>query len=132
MLDSGPLVLVVEDDVATRALLAAVANRCFCRVKTAGDGEMAMALIRAECPDAMVLDVFLPKVDGLTVLRHIRDTVPDLLDRTIVITAAPELALNRAGDAHLVRNFLRKPLDLNEVMDELYRCTAMARERTAQ
>ena len=128
-MDNAPVVLVVEDDVATQALLAAVVRRCNCVVRTAGDGETAMAMILAERPDAVILDLLLPKMNGYEVLRHMRNTVPDLLDRTIVTTAGTALAVPEQGDWSLIRRFLPKPLDPGELADELARCTALSIKR---
>jgi len=65
-------ILYAEDDPLTRENYAFVLERYFDRVETAGDGEEALALYRELKPDAMLLDITMPRLDGLELLRIIR------------------------------------------------------------
>ena len=66
-------VLVVEDEAALRDQLAGVLSKAGYAVDTAGDGERAEFLGQTEQYDAVVLDLGLPRIDGLTVLRRWRE-----------------------------------------------------------
>ena len=69
---AGPLVLVIEDDDSTRtALVRDLIARGF-RVDVASDGHAALARWDGRRPDAVLLDLGLPDVDGLAILRRIR------------------------------------------------------------
>jgi two-component system response regulator MtrA len=68
------LILVVEDDRSIRDLTRLGLSEAGFNVVTAADGEEALARFRADSPDAVVLDVMLPKRDGWEVLRAIRAT----------------------------------------------------------
>lgn len=65
--------LIVEDDVELTELLSEYLARQGFVVGVEHDGERAIARIRAEVPDAVILDVGLQGVDGLTVCRRVRD-----------------------------------------------------------
>ncbi len=65
-------ILVVEDEPQIAALVRVYLEHAGFAVITAGDGAAALALERARRPDALVLDLGLPRVDGLDVIRAIR------------------------------------------------------------
>src|SRR5207248_1386469 len=119
--------VIVEDDVATLALLAAVARRCGLNARVASDGEAGIALILAERPAVLVIDLVLPRLSGLDVLQRIHQVSPQLLPRTVVVTAADDGAIQRAESAlRNVRCVMRKPLDIEELAGELRQCLHLA------
>ena len=65
-------ILVVDDEASIRNLVAAYLRAEDFDVVTAEDGEQALAAFRRHRPDLVVLDIMLPKVDGLEVLQRIR------------------------------------------------------------
>ncbi len=67
------LVLVVEDDPKTRALLRVYLEREGLRVMAAADGAQALALARETTPDLAILDLMLPGLDGLGLCRRLRE-----------------------------------------------------------
>lgn len=77
---SAPI-LVVDDDAKIVKLVQAYLERDGHRVTTAGDGRSALASIVLDPPALVVLDVMLPEIDGITVLRAIRqrDSIPVLM-----------------------------------------------------
>lgn len=118
------VVLMVEDDHATLSLLAAIAKREGFEALLAEDGEKAMAVLTNQTVDAMVLDLLLPRMSGFDILRHCKCTIPLLLDRTIVITAAAEQTYRGCEELRLVRRFYRKPLDFVDLTSALHACRA--------
>src|SRR5215210_1396232 len=68
-----PLVLVVEDHDDTRFLLTYLLGMWGCRVAIAEDGEMAVCLAEQTCPDLILMDASLPRLDGLAATRRIRE-----------------------------------------------------------
>lgn len=72
--------LIVEDEELVRELLASVVSREFefDTVKEAGNGEDAWALCQQETFDFVVLDLMLPKLDGLSLARRILEVQPDV------------------------------------------------------
>jgi two-component system KDP operon response regulator KdpE len=68
----GPMVLVVEDDDETRAALSRELTTRGYRVTEAGDGRAAMSEWESRRPDVVLLDLGLPDIDGLDLVRRIR------------------------------------------------------------
>ncbi|MFC5722407.1 response regulator [Streptomyces gamaensis] len=79
--DTDPRVLVVEDDDVIREATAVSLNRLGFDVTAVADGASALARFKAEPPDAVVTDVMLPELDGVSLTRSIREhsTVPVLM-----------------------------------------------------
>lgn len=117
-------VLMVEDDHPTLSLLAAIAKREGFDALLADDGEKAMSILMNQTVDAMVLDLLLPRTNGFDILRHCKCTLPVLLGRTIVITAASEQTYQGCEELHQVRRFYRKPLDFVDLTSALHACRA--------
>ena len=67
-------VLVVDDDPHIRQLLVFAFEKAGLEVREAGDGEEAMAQVRRAMPDLVVLDINMPRMDGLEVCRRLRAT----------------------------------------------------------
>ncbi len=110
-------ILVVDDDRAIRDSLARVLGLEGYEVRTAADGAAALELITAEPPDAVLLDVMMPNVDGLMVcrvLRAERNRVPILM-----LTARTETSERIAGLDAGADDYLPKPFDLGELLARL-------------
>ena len=117
----SPAVLVVEDDSSTQGLLVAVIKRLGLSAKTAGDGREALARIAVEMPAAMILDLLMPEVDGFEVLRQLHARAPQLLGKTIVVSAAA-VRDGQCPELSLVWRFFRKPLDIEQLGNTLLDC----------
>ncbi|MFQ5742020.1 MAG: response regulator transcription factor [Acidobacteriota bacterium] len=65
-------ILVVDDEADVCDLLSRFLTRRGYRVDTANDGESALEAVRQNEPDIVLLDIRLPKIDGLSVLRKLR------------------------------------------------------------
>jgi DNA-binding response OmpR family regulator len=67
-----PLVLIVDDDVTVRDVVHRYLDRAGYRVRVAGDGEQALQEVAERAPDVVVLDLMLPRLNGLEVCRRLR------------------------------------------------------------
>jgi two-component system response regulator PhoP len=108
-------VLVVEDEVRLADnLAAALREGPGFAVDCAEDGELGELLARQGCYDLIVLDLMLPKVDGLTMLRQLRarDNATPVLILTAKDGAASTIELLNAG----ADDYLSKPFDLGELI----------------
>lgn len=105
-------VLIVEDDSVLAAALVRALSQAAYAVDLAVDGEAANAALAAAAYDLVVLDLALPKVDGLAVLRRLRDrrsTVP-----VLVLTARDTLEERVEGLDAGADDYMTKPFDLPE------------------
>jgi CheY-like chemotaxis protein len=121
---SGPLVLVVDDDRAIRRSLCAVLVDEGYAVAQAANGQEALGLLRRGLrPRVMLLDLMMPVMDGMALLRALGGE-PELAGIPIlVITAGGEGEHPAVGAAAAVRGWLRKPVDLDQLLETVADCT---------
>jgi two-component system response regulator MprA len=108
---------VVEDDRSVRDALSRALQLEGYRVLTAPDGQSGLSLIAAERPDAVVLDVMMPVLDGLSACRRMRAS----RDRTpvLILTARSEVPDRVSGLDAGADDYLAKPFDLEELLARL-------------
>lgn len=126
-----PTILLVEDNEPTRVLIAALCRRIGIEIELAADGERALELIRTRSYSALVLDLMLPKLNGFELLREVRSFAPQLLGRTIIITAVSDMTL-RDFDGGGTLALLRKPFDIADLVDALIACCGKIPEAVAR
>jgi DNA-binding response OmpR family regulator len=103
-------ILVVDDESDVRDLLRKFLTRRGYEVRTAGDGEAAIEAIRETHPDIVLLDIRLPKLDGLSVLQRLRDES----DNVAVITMSGNADEDTARKSLELgaADFITKPFNL--------------------
>ena len=110
-------VLLVEDDQGVRESLARALQFEGYEVTTAENGQVALTMMDGDAPDAMVLDVMMPEVDGLEVARRLRsrgDGTPILM-----LTARHEVSDRVAGLDAGADDYVVKPFSLDELLARL-------------
>jgi DNA-binding response OmpR family regulator len=118
------LVLVVDDDPATVELLRDFLVAKGYEVLTAADGAEALRTVKAERPHLLLLDVMMPKLDGLEVLRQVKAIDPGV--GVIMVTGVNEEAIGRQAMALGAFDYIVKPLDLPYLEQSLwYKLTMM-------
>ncbi|MFC7384954.1 response regulator transcription factor [Sphaerisporangium rhizosphaerae] len=116
--DGTPVrVLVVDDEPDLAEVLTAVLRYEGWEVRAAGDGAAAVATAREFQPDAVVLDVMLPDIDGLTVLRRLRADSPHVC--VLFLTAKDAVEDRIAGITAGGDDYVTKPFSLEEVLARL-------------
>jgi len=106
--------LVVDDERFFRTILGDfISQRMGMRLLLAQGGTVALAFLEKERVDLVLLDIIMPGMDGLEVLRRIKDRRPEL--PVVMVTASTSLdhaigALREGAD-----DFFRKPVDLDEL-----------------
>ena len=116
-------ILLIEDDETVRALLARAFARSGAQVLQAEDGAAGMRRIYADKPDAVLLDIEMPGIDGFGALERIRD-----------LTDVPVMMLTSSGDKDVklrafeggADDYVTKPFDMEEVVA---RTRALVRRR---
>jgi two-component system, OmpR family, response regulator MprA len=110
-------ILVVDDDRAVRESLRRSLQFNGYQVELASDGQQALDAVESARPDAMVLDVMMPRLDGLQVCRRLRSTGDDL---PILVLTARDLVSDRvAGLDAGADDYLPKPFALEELLARL-------------
>lgn len=116
--DGKPVrVLVVDDESTLTELLSTALRYEGWDVKGAGDGHAALSLARSFEPDAVVLDIMLPDMDGLTVLRKLRGRFPDV--PVLFLTAKDAVEDRVAGLTAGGDDYVTKPFSLEELVARL-------------
>ena len=103
--------LIVDDDAPARRLLQVRLRALGCEVALAADGEQALAEIQKHEPALMLLDLQMPKMGGIEVLRHLRTAGTAF--PVVVITAHGSIESAVAAMKEGAYDFITKPLDAN-------------------
>ncbi|GIP18842.1 sporulation initiation phosphotransferase F [Paenibacillus montaniterrae] len=110
-------VLIVDDQNGIRLLLMEVFNSEGYQTYQASNGRMALEIVRNERPDLVLLDMKIPGMDGLEILKHIKLFDPTIT--VIMMTAYGELdMINQATELGAVKHFT-KPFDIDELRLEV-------------
>jgi two-component system OmpR family response regulator len=116
--DGSPLrVLVVDDEVNIAELISMALRYEGWQVSTAHTGTAAVNTARDVTPDAVVLDMMLPDIDGLEVLRRMRTTLPDV--PVVFLTAKDAVEDRVAGLTAGGDDYVTKPFSLEELVARL-------------
>lgn len=113
-----PRVLVVDDEPDARELLQAFLTGKGYEVLTASDGEEALQRVKAERPHLIFLDVRMPKMDGLEVLKRVREFDQEV--GVIMVTAVREEDIGRQALQLGAFDYITKPLDLKYLEQSLW------------
>jgi len=109
-----PAVLIVDDEEGIRKLLTAVLSEKGYSADSCATGQEAIEKADGRFYDVALIDIFLPDVSGVELLKRMRERKPRT--RKIIMTGHPSLqnaveALNRGADAYMM-----KPLDVEKVL----------------
>ncbi len=126
-------VLVVDDEPTIREVVARYLERAGYRAALAGDGAQAIAMCAPACPDLVVLDIMLPGLDGLEVMRRLREA-HGRAPAIILLTAKGEesdriVGLRRGADDYIAKPF--SPAELVARVEAVLRRTASDEQPTA-
>jgi DNA-binding response OmpR family regulator len=112
----GVTILVVEDESSISEVIGLYLKRAGYNVLSAADGQTAMQTLDRQLPDLIVLDLMLPKVDGLAITRWLRDKsdVP-----IIILTARREEADRIAGLEMGADDYVVKPFSPQELVSRV-------------
>jgi two-component system, OmpR family, response regulator len=117
-LDGSPVrVLVVDDEIGLTELLSMALRYEGWDIRTAADGTTAARTARDFKPDGVVLDMMLPDMDGLAVLRRLRADAPTL--PVLFLTAKDAVEDRVAGLTAGGDDYVTKPFSLEEVVARL-------------
>jgi two-component system nitrogen regulation response regulator NtrX len=109
-----PVVLVVDDEEGIRETLSGIFEDEGCVIVTANSGEDALKLLKEQNPDLILLDIWLPGIDGIKTLEEIKTLRPDL--PVIMISGHGNIELAVKATRLGAYDFLEKPLSLERVL----------------
>ncbi|MFA5337510.1 MAG: response regulator [Candidatus Omnitrophota bacterium] len=107
-------ILVVEDEKDTLVLLADGLRRFNFIVETSIDGKDAIQKVQDFVPDVVVLDVMLPELDGLEVLKWIKKNKPDIF--VMLATGKKEIEDIKKGYCLEADYYVTKPYTIDEIL----------------
>ncbi|HEY7438402.1 MAG TPA: response regulator [Acidimicrobiia bacterium] len=116
-----PLVLVVDDEPDIRTVIQINLQQAGYRVVMAANGEEALAALRAEPPDAVLLDVMMPGVDGWSVLQELKTSGSRKLAEipVFLVTAISDNEQRIRGGIEGAVRYITKPFDPNDLLRAL-------------
>ncbi len=106
-------ILIVDDEQSYRQLLTLVFESDGHSLRTAANGREAVELVAEEAPDVIVSDVRMPDMDGIEMLRAVRETHPDL--GVVFMTAHASVESAREAYKLGADDFVTKPFDVEEL-----------------
>ena len=107
-------ILVVEDEKALSGLIADRLRREKYVVDVSNDGQEGLDNALSGMYDLLILDIMLPRVDGLTILKEVRKT--DLEVKIIMLTAKTQLEDRLAGFSGGANDYVPKPFHIDELV----------------
>jgi DNA-binding response OmpR family regulator len=125
--DSG-VIVVADDDADILDLVSLTLERAGHVVHCARDGEEALELVRSERPDVAVLDVAMPKLDGVELTRRLRSDPDTSAVRIVLLTARVQERDTDAGIAAGAHEYIRKPFSPQDLQE---RIAALLRQESA-
>jgi CheY-like chemotaxis protein len=106
-------ILIVEDEKEVLTLLRDNLTRHNFHIETAIDGKDAIEKVKTFIPDLVLLDIMLPELDGLEVLRWIKKNKPEIL--VILATAKKEVEDIKTGYSLEADYYITKPYSMEEI-----------------
>lgn len=122
-------IMVVDDEPSMRLFVKAVMEEAGFECRCAESGASALACLESERPDAMVLDVMMPRMDGYEVCRRIREIDPDM--PILFLSAKGDIVDKRTGFSNGGDDYLVKPFDEEELLMRIEALLRRARRSSA-
>lgn len=114
--EEHPNVMIVEDDKIMGQMISEILDDVGFRVSMATDGQAALAKIKQEKIDFILLDLLLPEMDGFEVYSKLRES-PDTQDIPVMIISAWADERNQEKGAKMgIQHFLPKPFTEDELL----------------
>jgi excisionase family DNA binding protein len=113
---SGPLVLLVDDDARVRELVRITLENEGYAVREAGSAEEGMAAIEERKPDLVLLDVMMPHVDGWEMLRRVQDRYGAGAIPVVMFSGKADEEAQREAESRGATGFVGKPFDVDALV----------------
>ena len=117
--------LVVDDDASIRELVAEALEDAGYTVETADNGIEALEMVGRSVPDLIILDIWMPSLDGFDFMRTLRG---DARTRDVPVVAMSAAYPQRAAHDLGVQEFLAKPFDVSALLEAVERAINPAQD----
>jgi DNA-binding NtrC family response regulator len=112
-------ILVVDDEESLRTVLCGELSSEGFDVKSAGDGDEAIAVLNKEAFDLVLLDIKMPRVTGFDVLKHVKEKRP--ATKVVMLTGFADLKNAIESKKLGAEDFVSKPYDLVDLLTTIER-----------
>ncbi len=116
-------ILIIDDDPDALEISRARLETQGYKVLAVDDGEKSLEIIRKKRPDVILLDVVMPKVDGLSICRIIKKDEKIKNIPVILLTAKEMIADVDRGFEAGANDYVTKPVDWNKLIDKIKKLT---------
>lgn len=117
--DFSRKILVVDDNQDSRELVAKILKNRGYQMIEAVDGEEALEKASAECPDLILMDISIPKLDGYEVTRRLKSQIK-FKDTPIIALTAHAMKGDREKALEAgCEGYISKPIDIHELPDQI-------------
>lgn len=107
--------LIVDDQFGIRILLNEVFQKEGYKIFQASNGKQALDIVKMRRPDLVLLDIKIPGIDGIEILKRMKKIVPDI--KVIIMTAYGELNMIEEAMELGAITYFAKPFDIEEMRD---------------
>jgi len=112
-------ILIVDDEDDLRELLSHVLSTQGYEIQSAANGEEAISTLQEEKFDMALLDIQMPKINGIQVLQFINEHTPST--RVIMLTGYADLKNAMEAKEFGARDFISKPYKLDDILSTIQR-----------
>jgi len=120
-------ILVVDDEESIRASLAGILEDENFIISFAGDGVMALEMVAKEMPDLVLLDIWMPRMDGIETLQKLKGINPELV--VIMMSGHGTIETAVKSTKMGAYDFIEKPLSLEKLLVTVRNALGMKRLR---
>ena len=113
------LIVIAEDDADLRAMYAECLRRDGHDVREAEDGAEALALVRAHAPRLLIVDLWMPILNGFEVIEHLASTPEAVNLKTVVLTCQDDSDSKLEGFALGICDYWTKDLALSSICQKV-------------
>jgi len=125
-MNAGNTVWVIDDDRSIRWVLEKALQKAGIRVESFSSAEGVLSALERQQPDAIVSDIRMPGMDGITLLENIKAAYPNL--PVIIMTAHSDLDSAVSAYHSGAFEYLPKPFDVTEAVEQVQRACRLSRE----
>lgn len=114
-----PVALIVDDSLTMRVAAENVLNQCGIAVRLARDGVEALESVDASMPNLVIVDLEMPRLDGMSLLRQLKQTYAQACPPMIIVSSRDDIGNRRLAQSIGVVRFLAKPFTESALLEAI-------------